>query len=311
MTASIAVIIPARNAATFLGEALDSALSQVPAPAETVVIDDRSEDATALIAHSFGSRVRVIEGPGLGPSTARNLGILHTTSELVAFLDADDVWLSGKLASQIAAMRSEAAGLAYTDFYIADSPSHPGAPKLQEYAFADHPDSFRALIHENFILTSSVMLLRKVLARAGLFRHELRGGEDRELWMRIARVAPFARVDQPLVFKRRHETNITRERDYADYSVATWSVIAREHTDVSPELVSMIQKALLERQLDAGWHAMRSGDYDKARAIFRKVPWTGASRWPLARSRAIAALPDIALKRLHALKKRLARGVSD
>jgi glycosyltransferase involved in cell wall biosynthesis len=306
MKQSVAVIIPAYNAAQFIGEALESALSQTPSPDEVVVVDNRSEDETAAIAATFVPRVRIMPGPGLGPALARNIGILNTSSPVLAFLDADDVWLPGKLAKQLRLLDTESAGLVYSDYFYETAFVTAGVPRLQRFTSAKEPDPFQALLHGNFVLTSSVVTTRAVLASTGLFRSELMGGEDLELWLRIARRASFACVDEPLVFKRKHVANLTRDVDYDYYRVAAWQAIWREHSGLDDNIDMQIERRLTHCQFASGWHSMRTGRYALARSTFAGIPWKLDRFWQLARSRGIAALPDSALRWLHATKKWLA-----
>jgi glycosyltransferase involved in cell wall biosynthesis len=101
---SVSIIIPCFNAARTLARALDSCLRQ-PDAAKIIVVDDGSSDASPDIAKYYAlkdSRVELLRMPGNGgPARARNRGAEHARSELVAFLDADDVYLSGALATAV------------------------------------------------------------------------------------------------------------------------------------------------------------------------------------------------------------------
>lgn len=88
---SVAVIIPLYNGAPWIGEALDSVLAQDMPPNEIVVVDDGSTDSSPDIVRSFLG-VTLLRNDGKGSSVARNMGLKHTDSEFVAFLDQDDVW---------------------------------------------------------------------------------------------------------------------------------------------------------------------------------------------------------------------------
>lgn len=101
MSDAYAVVIPAWNAAETIAEAIDSLLSQSVPPAEVVVVDDGSTDATAATVATYGERVRLLCQPNRGPGAATNAGLACVTAPNVAFLDADDVWLSGKAGSQL------------------------------------------------------------------------------------------------------------------------------------------------------------------------------------------------------------------
>lgn len=105
MKHQISVIIPVFNGERYLGEALDSALAQEPAPLEVIVVDDGSTDGSAAIAEAR-DRVRCIRVDHAGVSAARNRAIVEARGEWLAFLDADDRWLPGKLAHQLEAAQA-------------------------------------------------------------------------------------------------------------------------------------------------------------------------------------------------------------
>ena len=100
----VTAIIPAYNAAAFVRNAIDSALAQAWPNIEVLVIDDGSTDDTASILQAYGEAIRVVSPPNGGLSNARNRGIHEATGTYVAFLDADDRWLPGKIARQVQAL---------------------------------------------------------------------------------------------------------------------------------------------------------------------------------------------------------------
>lgn len=107
---SVSVVVPAHNAARFLGEALDSILAQTSGRMEIVVVDDGSTDATGAVARGYADRgtlcVPVPERRGIG--AARNLGIRTATGDYLAFLDADDLWTPTRTAVLAAALTAAA-----------------------------------------------------------------------------------------------------------------------------------------------------------------------------------------------------------
>lgn len=93
---TISCLIPAYNAEAYLGEAIESALNQTRRPDEVVIIDDGSTDNTAAVAGCYP--VRVVTQPNGGIVAARNRAIAEAEGELVAWLDADDIWMPDHLA---------------------------------------------------------------------------------------------------------------------------------------------------------------------------------------------------------------------
>lgn len=89
---AISVIIPCYNGEAFVADAIGSVLAQELAPHEIIVIDDGSSDGSAAQVARFGAAVRLLRGPHRGIAAARNCGLAAAEGELVAWLDADDLW---------------------------------------------------------------------------------------------------------------------------------------------------------------------------------------------------------------------------
>ena len=96
---AVSVIVPVYNSGRYLGEALDSILAQDYQPLEVVVVDDGSTDDSAAVAAE--RPVRLIRRPHSGIAPTRNAGLAAAGGELIAFLDADDTWLPGSLATRV------------------------------------------------------------------------------------------------------------------------------------------------------------------------------------------------------------------
>jgi glycosyltransferase involved in cell wall biosynthesis len=97
----VSCVIPVFNGERHVREAIDSALAQSHRPIEVIVVDDGSTDGTAAVVRLFGEEVRYAYQANAGPPAARNHGLSLARGEFVAFLDADDRWLPGKLARQL------------------------------------------------------------------------------------------------------------------------------------------------------------------------------------------------------------------
>ena len=103
----ISCIVPVYNGERFLRETLDSILGQSYRPIELIVVDDGSEDSTPDIITGFGqgtegASIRSVRQTNTGPVVARNRGLDVSHGEFIAFLDADDLWHTEKLARQSA-----------------------------------------------------------------------------------------------------------------------------------------------------------------------------------------------------------------
>ena len=107
MTPAVSIIIPCHNAAPWLGETLESALTQTWREKEIVLVDDGSTDNSLALARDFAPRgVRVLSQPNLGAAAARNAGLSAAQGEYIQFLDADDLLAPDKIALQMERLRA-------------------------------------------------------------------------------------------------------------------------------------------------------------------------------------------------------------
>lgn len=100
----VSVIIPVYNGEHYLGQAIESVLSQTYHPIQVIVVDDGSTDESERVAQQFP--VQYFRQSHSGPGTARNRGVEEAEGEMLAFLDADDVWTSDKLEKQTAVLNA-------------------------------------------------------------------------------------------------------------------------------------------------------------------------------------------------------------
>ncbi len=101
----VSIIIPVYNGERYLGAAIESVLAQDYRPIEVIVVDDGSTDGSDAVAKQFP--VHYFRHAHSGPGATRNLGIARALGELLAFLDADDLWTPNKLATQTAALAAQ------------------------------------------------------------------------------------------------------------------------------------------------------------------------------------------------------------
>ncbi len=196
-TASVSVVIPTFNSASWVTQAIDSVLTQTSPPDEIIVVDDGSTDDTRSRLAPYRDRVRYVHQENRGVAAARNRGIAASTGDMIAFLDADDIWHPRKLELQLQAMTDHPGlGLLGTASY-----DWPGPAPAQPESFPTRPVplSWRRLAVRNALTTSSVVVRRAAFERVGVFDPELRGPEDFDLWLRIAEVYPVANLPAPLV----------------------------------------------------------------------------------------------------------------
>lgn len=297
---TVSVVVPCKNMAAYVGAAIDSALAQTRPPYEIIVIDDGSTDDTRDVVSRFGGSVKLLDGPGRGSAISRNVGILAATGEFIAFLDADDLWYPQHLELQITRMLREGRDFSFSDFHRTTDPSEPGAGMHAGYTQVAEGHVFSNLLRENFVPTSSGIVRRSLLAHTGLFKPHLRGGQDFDLWLRIARRAEFTWLRPCLVFLRHHAGNITGSSNYPYYHALVWEEIRREHADCEPNDLHYIRYRLGRAEYDAGRHAIRQEEFGKARrylfmSILHRYKWWVSVPW-LVVSCAPAAIVSLLLK---------------
>lgn len=219
----VSVVIPAYNAARTLPAAIESALNQTYRPAQIIVIDDGSADDTAAAVGQFGDKVEYVRTPNRGPAPARNTGIERARGELVAFLDADDLWLPAKLERQVQALAA-----------------HPEAGAVQCGAiFVDHAlhvKEIRLCPLDGDVLwdvshfrnlpafLSTLVVHRRCLATVGPFDSSLKG-EDWDMAIRLARFCGMISLPDALAYYRVHATN--RSRIVEDHIGSDLTVLSR------------------------------------------------------------------------------------
>jgi teichuronic acid biosynthesis glycosyltransferase TuaG len=187
-TVDISVVIPAYQAEGTLGRAIDSVLAQTVLPREIIVVDDGSSDRTAAIAEEYVSAsescpVKLLIQENLGAGAARNLALISATQPFVAFLDADDEWLPGKLGRSIEVLNTENVDLVSHDYVRFEG-------QRSEYIscarhFSRRTDPLVDYFLRGYISTSTVVARRSVLLNAGGFDPSLRSGQDYELWLTV------------------------------------------------------------------------------------------------------------------------------
>ena len=203
----VSVVIVARDAERYIGEALASVAAQTVAPREVLVVDHASTDATAEIAHAHGARVvRHVTGT---IATARNVGIAHARGAAIAFLDADDLWLPRKLERQLAQLAARPE-LGFVGCLLRLFCSDAAKPGWWKPAWNDPQASEPAL------LSSAVVIRRSAFDVAGLYDESNGVAEDVEWTARAQdRGIPRAVVGEVLLERRVHASSVSLDHDLA------------------------------------------------------------------------------------------------
>lgn len=288
----VSVIIPAFNPGPLLGEALMSVRTQTMPAWEAIVVDDGSTEDLSWV-DSLDPRVRRIRQDNRGLSAARNRGLDAAQTDLVALLDADDLWHPAKLERQLPLFAEADVALVAADFVEVDA-----AGRLHGDGYAKEDLSWPSLVRGNGIGVSTVVMRRDVALGLGGFDESLRQAEDWDLWLRIARGHQMAKVPHVLAAYRQHGGQMTR--DYMALRANELRVLAKQvGTEAgAPENVALARQAMRTMDRNAGKQAYH-------RVI--RTPLNRPHEAMLHAVRAVRLAPGYVLTRLGARAVRLVR----
>jgi glycosyltransferase involved in cell wall biosynthesis len=211
--ALVTVVLPVFNGERYLAQAIDSVLGQNHPAIEVVAIDDGSTDGTARILESYQDRLRFERQPNRGAGAARNRGVELARGELLGFLDADDLWVDGRVARQVAVLAGQPecdAVLGWVDHF--HSPELDPGQRARIVEPTAEPGAFHA---------GTMLIRRSSFLRVGYLPTKYKLGEFIDWYLR-AQEAHLRFVTQPEVALRRrlHMGHVgLRERQYrSDYA---------------------------------------------------------------------------------------------
>jgi glycosyltransferase involved in cell wall biosynthesis len=303
----VSIVIPTFNYGRFLREAVDSVLAQGVTDLEIIIVDDGSTDDTpAVVTGIRDPRVRAVRTPNGGIASARNTGLALAQGTWLAFLDADDRWVSTKLERQLAMVEHEPdLDLVFTDFVRFDETRRFEQTQFEFVrGFPDVPTrparagGGRILLGDPFALLAplggfatwvqTVMLRRERVADLRFPPRHI-SSEDFHYMLRAyrrARVAGF--IAEPLVEVRRHGDNsYESEEDKLEPDVIAL-------TDLLREPLTPAHHAILLRRIGRAWSSLGYYHYWRGRAGTSVRAWANCLRYPGRRTlalRYLAALP--------------------
>jgi glycosyltransferase involved in cell wall biosynthesis len=290
---TVSVIIPVFNGEDTIAAAIDSALAQESrGEIEVIVVNDGSTDATSSVLDAYRGRVTVLDRVNGGPASARNAGVRASGGEYIAFLDADDIWMSGKLEKTVAAFDDDIdAAMVYTNAsMIAANGEMLGTtytPATETRAPAMQ-DMLSGLWN---ILPSTAVMKRTTFDAIGGFREEFATGHPQwedSYFMIVAREqGRFIYLDEPTVLyrvaasvadslKRRRvwktdseNSETVRVDRYVRNSELMQRLVRERFGDRAVRLISAIRRATAGLLVSVGLTAML--DYDRifARRCYR------------------------------------------
>lgn len=307
----VSVIIPTHNCGAYIGDAIESVVAQTYAEYEIIVVDDGSTDDTKTALAPYVGRIHYLCQNNRGVSAARNAGIARARGEVVAFLDADDMWLPLKLELQLEALQGHPdVALCFTDFLEFDKsgvtmPSRMNTRAnarawFERYRVGNSEVAcgpmYEDLLQANWIHTSSVVIRRATFLRVGVFDEAFGVGEDYDVWLRIARTYPLVCVNRVLSGYRYQAQSVcgppeSRRLVYSRCVAQVLEKHLRENA-VPSALRDVAAEKVSQCYWELGWSLFRQNRPSEARSLFwqgfryhpsRRLLWLylGASFLPL------------------------------
>ena len=283
---TVSVIIPTYNCASYLGVAIDSALAQTYQNVEIVVVDDGSTDDTRRLLAPYGDKISYYYENQSGVPAARNVGVQHAQGDLIAFLDADDIWFPEKLSTQVGALlQFPEAGLVFSDKrafdaggVIIDAYFHSLGNWFERHRIGKTDVAYgwlyRELLNANDITTSSALVRKDVLEKVGPLDEILRMGDDYDLWLRIAREYKLIFINQVLTEYRVQPNGLSGCVDIRHYRWASARIKVHEkHLQkewVPVESRSLVKQMLAQECWELGVCYFTRNFLREARAYFRQ-----------------------------------------
>ena len=200
----ISVIMPIWNGAAYRDAAIQSVLQQGMENIEIILVDDGSTDNTAELAGAYGTTISYLYQSNQGPAVARNTGLQVATGHYVAFIDADDLWVNGRLLRQLHYLQA-----------------HPQIDIVQVQIRYMRQINAKWEVYDPpfFALSMSTGLFTRALfGRIGMFDPTLRYSEDVDWLIRAHRMGIVThRCTEVVLHYRRHQTNLTNNIDLIKY----------------------------------------------------------------------------------------------
>jgi glycosyltransferase involved in cell wall biosynthesis len=277
----VSIVTPSYNQGRFIGQTIESVLSQDYAPIEYMVIDGGSTDETIAILKSYGDRFYWVSEKDKGQSNAINKGWSRSRGEILAWLNSDDVYLPGAISKAVQFLETHPEiGAVYGEGYHIES----GGQIIERYP--TEPFNRTRLIETCYICQPTVFIRKSVLENVGPLDEGLHFGMDYDLWFRIAKKHDFGYIPEYLASTRfYHDTKTLAHRVQAHKEIL--DIVYRHYQRVPPSWVLGYGHAFWERYLDRSqpWQnfffivGLIALSFEKFLQYNHKVPFSELNRW--------------------------------
>jgi glycosyltransferase involved in cell wall biosynthesis len=278
----VSAIMPTHNGAAFVGETIESVLSQTYERLDLIVVDDASTDGTPELVADYADRhpgriVLVRGGEQLGPCRRRNEAIDQSSGELIAWIDQDDLWVPEKTALQVELMRERPeVGLVYSGYEAFDSETGEAIPWRDRSSEAEGDVLVPLFARGCFVAAPTALFRREVLTRRDLRLREtdFSFGDDYFLWLALSLDWQVARIDAVLARYRRHTANESArlaETNFHEKRIALLEEFLDAFPEAAPRLGRHRRRGFAEQHLKAAGFEREAGRTGPAGAAFGRA----------------------------------------
>jgi glycosyltransferase involved in cell wall biosynthesis len=244
---AVSIVIPAYNAAPYIGDTLESVFAQTFDDYEVIVVNDGSPDTDDLqrVLKSYRSRIKYLEQNNRGVSAARNTGIRSARGRYYAQLDADDQWEPHYLAVQVGILTNNPAiDLVYPNAVYFGETSEVGL-EFMKASPSNGDVTLERLITQQCVVMTSVVARLSTIVRAGLFDESLPCCEDFDLWLRIVHGGGrIAYHRHKLVRYRRHHGSLSSDRVRMVENLLSVFAKVKRSMNLTPDQNELVEKEI-------------------------------------------------------------------
>jgi len=263
----VSVIVNCFNGEKYLKEALASVLNQSYENWEIIFWDNRSTDNSKNILNSFkDSRIKYFFAEKHTTLyQARNLAIKKSNGELLAFIDADDIWEKNKLELQVPIFQNSKISLVYSNLWIAKQ----NLEKKKLFIKKESPSGF---IYEKLLDDYNVGIITTVFRKSiikdleKIFDERFSIIGDFDFFLKLAKSNYFHYINEPLAYYRIHKENFStvfKEKEMQEFD--TW--LSENKNNINFEKLKKISRKISLRKL---LHFKFNGDYKNCLTLFKK-----------------------------------------
>lgn len=222
----VSIVVPMYNAERFLTETIELVQKQTYQNWELILVDDCSSDQSAAIVRQYAkddARIRLIEqDANSGAAKSRNLGIMQANGRYLCFLDADDIWVSKKLARELAFMQEKNAAFVFTGYEFADAEGEG----LGKIVHVPETITYKQALKNTTIFTSTVMIDREKISDTDIYMPQIASEDTATWWHILKKYQTGYGLDENLVKYRRTEGTLSSNKLVAIQRI--WGLYRRQ-----------------------------------------------------------------------------------